>query len=174
MFWEPIAMLQARAGLMSEAGRFQKHFEEVNLRRLTQRDRPELHEITGEVALARGNLARAISEFEKATTLFGDFGGNGSGFQLSFESLATALRKKGDVPRAIQVLERASERKFQAVIDGATGAYWMRNRLDLAKLYRRVGRVEEARAIETDLLKVLALADADHPMLLELKRLPTS
>jgi hypothetical protein len=46
----------------------------------------------------------------------------------------------------------------------------MRNRLDLAKLYRSVGRVEEARAIEAELSKLLALADADHPILLELKR----
>jgi len=126
------------------------------------------------MALARGNLARAISELEKATTLFGDFGGNGSGFQLSYESLATALRMKGDVPRAIQVLERASERKYQAVIDGATGAHWMRNRLDLAKLYRSVGRVEEARATEADLRRLLALADSDHPIRRELDRLKGS
>ncbi len=176
MWWEPIAMFQVRAGLISEAGRFHKHFEEHALRRPVpvRRDRPELHEIPGEMALSRGDLARAISELEKATTLFGDFGGNGSGNQLSFESLATALRKKGDLPRAIQVLERASERKYEAVIDGATGAYWMRNRFELARLYRTVGRVEEARAIEADLTRLLALAEANHPILLELQRLAKS
>jgi DNA-binding beta-propeller fold protein YncE len=46
----------------------------------TPRDRPEIHQIPGETALVRGDLARAISELEKATTLFGDFGGNGAGF----------------------------------------------------------------------------------------------
>jgi hypothetical protein len=58
------------------------------------------------------------------------------------------------------------------VIRGTTGAYWLRNRFALAKLYRGIGRVEDARVVEVELLALLALADADHPILLELQRLP--
>ncbi len=55
-----------------------------------------------------------------------------------------------------------------------SGAYWLRTRLELAKLYRSVGRVDEARVVEADLRKLLALADPDHPILLELERLQKS
>ena len=41
----------------------------------------------------------------------------------------------------------------------------------MARLYRRVGRAEDALVIEADLLKLLALADADHPILRELKQI---
>lgn len=71
----------------------------------------------------------------------------------------------------MEVLERASERKFLAVASlDPTVPYWIRNRLELARLYRGVGRVEDARAIEADLLKLLALADSDHPVVRELRQ----
>ena len=91
-------------------------------------------------------------------------------FYLGRESLAAALVKEGDVPRAIQVLERNSDRR-DSVTRGTTGAFWLRNRLQLAKLYRRAGRTEDAHAVEAELSNLLALADADHPILVELRRL---
>ena len=45
----------------------------------------------------------------------------------------------------------------------------MRVQMELAQLYRKVGREEEAQKIEAELLKLLAYADPDHPMLVELK-----
>jgi hypothetical protein len=73
------------------------------------------------------------------------------------------------VKRAIEVLERASERRFQAVISNPAGTYWLRSRFELARLYRSIGRVDDARVVEADLEKLLALADADHPILMALK-----
>ena len=84
--------------------------------------------------------------------------------------LAAALAKQGNLPRAIQILERNPE-SYCAVISGTTGAFWMMDRWELAKLYRRAGREEDARAVEAELAKRLALADSDHPILLELQRL---
>jgi len=39
----------------------------------------------------------------------------------------------------------------------------------LARLYRKAGRAEEARAIDDELRGLLAVADADHPVLVALK-----
>ncbi len=45
----------------------------------------------------------------------------------------------------------------------------MKTQLRLAQLYRKVGRHPEADEIEAELLRLLAYADPDHPMLVELK-----
>jgi tetratricopeptide (TPR) repeat protein len=168
-WWETTAILQARAGLLSAARRFQKTEEQPVGR--PQEDRPELHTVLGEIELAKGDLAGAILELEQATELSVDWRPNRPAFFLNSESLAAALKKTGNVKRAIEVLERASERRIQAV-SGAfslAGAYWLRSRFELARLYREVGRVEDARTIEADLEKLLARADADHPILVALK-----
>jgi tetratricopeptide (TPR) repeat protein len=177
-WWETLAILQARAGLMAEARRYVKAEEEKDkvggwLGRLnavrTPQDRPERHAVPGEIALARGNLAAAVSDLERALDLFGEWEPNNPSFYLGSESLAAALVKRGDAPGAIKVLERASERRVQAVINNNSGLYWLRIRLDLARLYRKAGREEDARAVEEDLSKLLAMADADHPIVRELR-----
>ena len=38
-----------------------------------------------------------------------------------------------------------------------------------SELYRKIGRDEEAREIEAELLKLLAYADPDHPILRQLR-----
>ncbi len=38
-----------------------------------------------------------------------------------------------------------------------------------AELYRKVGREEEAQEIEGELLRLLAYADPDHPILFQLR-----
>ncbi|MEX1246706.1 MAG: hypothetical protein WEF99_18325 [Thermoanaerobaculia bacterium] len=163
-WWETIAIFQARAGLTSEARRYVKAVEGPE-------DRLQLHNVPGEIALRQGKLANAIVELEKGANLAPEWNRQAPSYFLGAESLAAALEKEGDTERALEVLEQASERKFQAIINNNSGAYWLRTRLALARLYRRVGRFEDARAVEADLSKLLALADADHPMLLELERL---
>jgi tetratricopeptide (TPR) repeat protein len=183
-WWETIAILQARAGLVQDARRYVRAAKEnvkvggwrgrLNAVR-NQQDHPALHTVPGgEIALSQGNLSGAIFELEEAMKLEAEWNRMKPAFYLASESLASALKKKGDTKRAIEVLERASERKFQAVINNNSGPYWLRSRFELARLYRSVGRVEDARAVEADLRKLLALADADHPILLELARLPKS
>jgi len=168
VYWETTSILRARAGLTSEARLFlaAQPKEET-------KDLPELHRVPGEIALAGGDLAGAITELEKAMALDDRGGPKRPGFYLGSESLAAALEKTGDAPRAIEVIERHPERR-DAVIGGSTGAYWLRNRLDLAKLYRRVGRLADARAVEAELSNLLSLADPGHPILLELERLQKS
>jgi hypothetical protein len=50
------------------------------------------------------------------------------------------------------------------------GVFWLRIQAHLAQLYRQTGRTEEARKIEGQLRKILAYADSDHPILLQLRR----
>jgi tetratricopeptide (TPR) repeat protein len=178
-WWETIAILQARGGLTREARRYvtaedqratsgwQGRLQAVRGRK----DRLEFHNVPGEIALQQGNLADAIAALEKATSLAPEWQPQRPSFFLGSESLAGALEKKEGTARALQVLELASGRKFQAIINNNSGAYWLRSRLALARLYRKTGRLEDARAVEADLSNLLALADADHPMRLELEGL---
>ena len=159
-------LLEARAGLVREARGWLPTLERSALR-----GAPGRREIVlGEIALAEGSIDEAILRFEEAARLR-DKRFDWEGSLLGAESFAAALKRKGQTERAIEVLEQA-QGEFRPFDTG--GPYWGKNRLDLARLYRSVGRVEEARAIEADLLKRLAVADPDHPVLLDLKRLQKS
>jgi GH15 family glucan-1,4-alpha-glucosidase len=50
------------------------------------------------------------------------------------------------------------------------GALWMRCKLQLAGVYRKMGRTSDAAKLERELRKLLAYADPDHPILLALQR----
>ncbi len=159
-------ILLARAGLLTRAARLLERIEKSQ----TISDHGYLQIPRGELALARGEPDRGIAELEEGTRRVGVTGGWSF---LGSESLATALKGKGDLAHAIYVLEQASEKRSSAAFE-SSGAYWLRSQFQLARLYREVGRVEDARKVEEELLTLLALADADHPMLLELQRLQGS
>ncbi|HEY3205079.1 MAG TPA: hypothetical protein VGL03_15625, partial [Thermoanaerobaculia bacterium] len=124
----------------------------------------------GELDLARGEVDSGIAELEEGIRRVGVMG---NWVFLGSESLAAALKEKGDLAQAVQVLERTSEKRSSAAFEGA-GAFWLRDQFQLARLYREVGRVKDAQKIEGELRSLLALADPDHPMLVELKRLRSS
>lgn len=129
-----------------------------------------LQALRGEVAMARGRTAEAIYELKKSQES-SDIFGMASLF-LGAESLASVLARQGDEEGAVRVLERASRQKRPAVFLWLTnGGFWTRNQLLLAKQYRRVGRVAEADRIEAELTNLLAVADSDHPIVVELERL---
>jgi len=156
-FYDPLLV---QAGLLSEAGAAITRYEiEGSPSRFHQSAR-------GQLALARGDARRAIELLQD---------GNAAVrlqqtvvFLSGAESLARAWAKRGDLQKAIQVLEDASQEKSRPNL--TSGALWLRVRFLLAQLYRKVGREEEARRIEVELLNLLALADRDHPMLLALQR----
>jgi serine/threonine-protein kinase len=80
---------------------------------------------------------------------------------------ADALVELGRLTDAIEMLEESTaHRSAEADI---AGFRWMNARAQLARLYHGVGREAEARAVEDHLLKLLAVADPDYPLLLELK-----
>ena len=52
---------------------------------------------------------------------------------------------------------------------GKTVNRWIRTSAQLARLCRKNGQEAEARALEACVLKLLAQADADHPLVRELR-----
>lgn len=95
---------------------------------------------------------------------------------LNAETLAQAYESTGNFASAVEVLESATANRIHAYgpFDMLAASFWMRDELDLAHLYRRLNRVKEAQAIENELRKLLAYADADYPILVELNRLQSS
>ncbi len=87
--------------------------------------------------------------------------------------MAKACERQGDTSAALQVLESASANRARVnyYISIVGGPFWMRDEMDLAQLYRRLGRIQDAEKIENELRKLLAYADPDFPLLVELKRL---
>jgi tetratricopeptide (TPR) repeat protein len=76
--------------------------------------------------------------------------------------LADALLARGQIARAVVVLERAAR---DAEDDGHLySSHLIHVRDRLAALYRQIGRVGEAHEIESGLRALLAMADDDHPI----------
>ena len=110
----------------------------------------------GEVALAEGNVEEAISLFQQGLSGLRN-SGHYSYFRCS-ESLANALERQGNLDMAVQTLEAASRQKnrtypYPSHDRGAASAklHWMRVRLRLAQLYRKLDREAEALEIEAEL-----------------------
>ena len=88
---------------------------------------------------------------------------------LGWESLALAYLAQGEAARAAQVLDEASHVYPPPRGLGSTSVVWMNLETRRAQVYRQLGRQEEAARIEAELLELLAHADADHPILREIK-----
>jgi hypothetical protein len=125
------------------------------------------------IALKRGHTAATLDAlrsqmpvlYDGATWLFGP-----AGSQTFFAAmqLADTLTANGNLAEAIATLEGTVSDRV-AVISSNTPNRWLRANAQLASLYRRNGREDQARAIEVRLLKLLAHADADHPLAAQLK-----
>lgn len=83
--------------------------------------------------------------------------------------LAEALEAIGNVSEAIDTLEEVVGDRVEAIA-GNTPNLWLRANAHLARLYHKSGHADKARAIEAHLMKLLAAADADHPLVVELGR----
>jgi len=127
-------------------------------------------DIEGQIAAAEGRLDDAAAAFERARNARRPPASDA----LRLASiLAEARETHGDVQGAILDLEGATSGRrpwVESVLDVRGGVtYWIHARDVLARLYRKAGRIEEARAIDAELLGLLAVADADHPVLVALK-----
>jgi len=127
----------------------------------------------GELDLVKGDTAQAARLFEDVLTRRPNL--RGGVIFFGYESLANVYRKQRRLDDAVRLLLQASNRKprtYSNPIGGtATFAWnWLRTELQLADVYREMGRVSEAEQVENELRKMLIYADADHPILSELKR----
>lgn len=88
---------------------------------------------------------------------------------MSLNTLARSYVARRDWPKAIEVLETAAALREQVLFSGAhAGGLWIQNQKMLANAYRHLGRTEAARRIDEELLALLAAADQDHALLVEL------
>ena len=163
------AILLVRAGFLSEADKV------LSERRGAGGDLAFLAQTNiarGELALARGETEEAMRLLQEGIAAHESLGWWGTDhFFLGSESLARAYEQQGDSEKALQVLKEASKGRARLFHRGmAPGLFWMRNESRQAQLYRKLGREIEAHEIETELLKLLAYADADHSLLVQLKR----
>ena len=165
--WPP--MFMARAVLLREAREvisdLQKRWDHDNW---GPGMRGYLLTIRGDLALAQGERARAIpllqegiEKIHHTATIT---------FFLGSMDLANAWEQQGDSAQAIRVLEQSSQEKNAACFAGAQFV-WQQAQFQLAQLYRKVGREADARRSEDELRKLLAYADPDHPIVLQLQGL---
>jgi tetratricopeptide (TPR) repeat protein len=96
------------------------------------------------------------------------FGPAGSQTLYAASNVAETLFSRGQASEAISTLEQALSNRVGAITSN-TPNQWTRTMAHLASLYRRSGQDDQARAIEARLSKLLAHADADHPLGLQLK-----
>jgi len=91
---------------------------------------------------------------------------------MGSEILAEAWREQGDSTNAAEVLGAALEKESFLLLEQSvlTGPLWLKLQAQLSQLYREMGQDEDARKIENELRRLLALADSDHPILRELNR----
>jgi hypothetical protein len=124
--------------------------------------------------LARGRPEAAIGLFRQSFPLMrqpGPWSPGGLGepnAQYAASKMATALEMTGERAEAISILEEAGKDRIGVALTN-TPNRWTRGQAQLAQLYRKNGQAAAARALEARLLKLLALADAGHPLVTELK-----
>jgi len=121
----------------------------------------------GERALAQGKTAQAIPLLQQGVRSLQYTGETSGVLYAGAESLAAAYERQGDFPAALGVLEEAS-RENETIVP--TRVFWLRIKSQLARLYRKLGRVEDAQKIEAELLSTLRYADADHPILRQIRQ----
>jgi tetratricopeptide (TPR) repeat protein len=84
------------------------------------------------------------------------------------ESLAEALERQGDLSGSAAVLEDATRVKTRvfSALGGESfgGVFWLRLRSKLARVYRDMGRIAEADRVDSEVAKMLILADHDFKL----------
>jgi tetratricopeptide (TPR) repeat protein len=160
---EVAASLMIRFGMLREA-------EGLRRKMAAALDNPtvpgaNLLTVDGQLALARGDTAKGVALLEQAQALPMYEGGTVA--WIGYEALATAYRKEGHLTDAARVLQRAGD---IPVNWNLSPVFILRVRLQLADIFRELGRVGEAEHVEVDLRKRLMFADGDHPIVKALAR----
>ncbi|OFW24433.1 MAG: hypothetical protein A3G21_17890 [Acidobacteria bacterium RIFCSPLOWO2_12_FULL_66_21] len=128
--------------------------------------------LNGDLALARGNVDAAVELLRPVIDNPPRAAAGSQLFCRGAEALAAAHLRNADVENAAGVLRAALAARRPSAAGSLTGHYfWMRLQLRLAELDRSLGREAEARALEEELARLLAVADPDFPPLVRLRKL---
>lgn len=110
-----------------------------------------------ELALAEGRPEEAVELFEGQ--LLQDWYDVQWGYFVSLQGLAMAYEQLGQREDAVDTLEKSAAEKHRAHPFGKE--LWMANQVELARLYREQGWLDEADQIAEELAVLMAAADAD-------------
>jgi DNA-binding winged helix-turn-helix (wHTH) protein/tetratricopeptide (TPR) repeat protein len=127
------------------------------------------------VRLARAHIAIGTGRIPQAIDLLTELHGSSTASRdvMAFAvaiPLAQILEQRGDLAGAANILRQALEANpFPLFLTDVRRA-----KVHLARLDRKLGREEEARALESEVRQSLAVADPDHPILLQLNGLASS
>ncbi len=158
-----VAIGYARAGAWVKASPLLEKVRKEAEMQIAQQS-SDVHRLEGELWLAQGNQTKAIESL-----LLADRENTSA---LTIESLAHAYRIAGDTATAIAHYEKFVSMKeeglgFEPQQDWL-GAHYM-----LAKLYQGQGQNDKALKLVDELLQLWREADADLPLLRDLKKLKT-
>jgi tetratricopeptide (TPR) repeat protein len=131
--------------------------------------RAKLQLVRGKSLLDQGRPEEARDPLRQGVHWFGEHGLYETlpYYFLGSELLAVALMELGEEQAAYQVLKAAAGQT--GLVNSQTMALHQRIRARVALLARDLGRTEDAAALEAELKKALALADPDHPILMQLR-----
>jgi tetratricopeptide (TPR) repeat protein len=126
-------------------------------------------DVEGQLAMIDGRTDEAIRLFQLARAA-----GAPLYHDLRMALVIADVRKsRGQIAEGIGVLEDSSRGGWSECAMYAHPPYcvahWLRVRDLLSDLYRRTGRIQESQAVDAQLFKLLAVADADHPVLAHLR-----
>jgi tetratricopeptide (TPR) repeat protein len=154
--------LGPRTGRLADAESWITDFRQRFANRLT------LVVAEGELAAARGDWATAARQFEIAWTDLRLRGQERT--PMVAERLADAHLRLGRPARALEVLEATVplRAKMYELTGLPGGLAWIRAQVALARLYRTVGRPNDAARVEATIRPLLSEADPDLPLLQEL------
>jgi tetratricopeptide (TPR) repeat protein len=113
----------------------------------------------------KGWLLLTESRFAEASKHLEGIPVNRYGYLLYRFPLAIALERQGKFKEAIARLEEVDLPHTQLCFN----AMWPKCRAKLAELYRKVGRIDDAVKVENQLRHYLSEADADFPILAQLR-----
>jgi len=123
--------------------------------------------IRGEVALTQGRFPEAETLLQRKFD--NSYRTRQYTAQWIADGLVTALEHSGNSQKALEVLEATSgTRTWISPSTNAYGAFWLRNQARLSTYYHRLGRDSDARRVDEQLRRLLAVADPDHPILRQL------
>jgi tetratricopeptide (TPR) repeat protein len=159
-----VAWLLTKAGMTDTAAKLIDHEERI----MTARDAVDF--ARAHIALARGDTNRAVALLRPI------LGANvyrigANDLYRAADTLSEALIRRNDLAGAAEAIRSALSWRNNELPAFNTGAYWMPLQLRLAELDARLGRVDEARRLGSELAQRLAIADPQFPLLQELRRL---
>ena len=126
--------------------------------------------LDGLLALTEGRTTEAARLFNAAVDQGPDLV---SQFFPASLKLSQLQRAAGDTTSAIATLQRAArEPRWRMARGWSRGDLWIKVRAALAAIYRETGQQSEAEAVEGELRRLLAVADADHLVRRQLDRTP--